>query len=321
MAIPVAGGDDPVLAALRGQCRVLGHACRTPARPRPRSPSWSDRWRKRGVDRRTGPRAEPMGQTVALMHDEAGPEAATPPAAEAGESAVEAAHDPGRWRGRDRDRGDRSTRPTPCAGERRIAAERCGLAVRCAGRRERGRRRPSGWRNAPTTSTCRRADAAAAIADPRAVRREKEAAQARFRAGVQRRRRRPRTPRRRPATGWPRSTTSTTRPARPRPPRSASAPAATASGAQLEHLSLEADAARIAAETAEAACLVARQALAECDERVDRPGRGPARCRAGTVGRATGPARQSRTTSRSRRPSAPAARRRSSGSCAATASR
>jgi hypothetical protein len=43
--------------------------------------------------------------------------------------------------------------------------------------------------------------------------------------------------------------------------------AATSLGATLERMSLDADAARIAAETAEAACMAARQSLAECDER------------------------------------------------------
>ena len=136
---------------------------------------------------------------------------------------------------------------------------------------------PSG----PTTSTCRGPRPRRRSPSPRAS----AARRRRPRPGSARRTRprpRPTTSRRRRATGSRRSTTSTTRPARPPPPRPASAAAATKVGATLERLALEADAARIAAETAEAACLMARQALAVCDERVDA-GRGarpqPPRCR------------------------------------------
>ena len=155
---------------------------------------------------------------------------------------------------------------------------------------------------------------------PRAVRREKEAAQARFRAAY--------------------ATSATTDDAETaardwleeindvnNAARAAAATAtreraaATKIGATLEHLSLEADAARIAAETAEAACLMARQALAVCDERVDadvaqaQPRRG-----AGAVGGAAGRRRRGGRAA-GRGAHAPAARRRSSGSCAGTATR
>ncbi len=154
-----------------------------------------------------------------------------------------------------------------CADERRVASERCELAVRAragAGTADEALRAAQRAYDEHLS----RADVAAAISDARAVRREKEAAQARFRAAY--------------------ATSATTDDAETaarvwleeindvnNAARAAAATstreraAATKVGATLEHLSLEADAARIAAETAEAACLMARQALAVCDERVD----------------------------------------------------
>jgi hypothetical protein len=154
-----------------------------------------------------------------------------------------------------------------CADERRAASERCELAVRAragAGTADESLRAAQRAYDEHLS----RADVAAAVSDARAVRREKEAAQARFRAAY--------------------ATSATTDDAETaarlwleeindvnNAARAAAATAtreraaATKIGATLEHLSLEADAARIAAETAEAACLMARQALAVCDERVD----------------------------------------------------
>ena len=154
-----------------------------------------------------------------------------------------------------------------CADERRVASERCELAVRAragAGTADEALRAAQRAYDEHLS----RADAAAAVSDARSVRREKEAAQARFRAAY--------------------ATSATTDDAETaarvwleeindvnNAARAAGATAtrerasATKIGATLEHLSLEADAARIAAETAEAACLMARQALAVCDERVD----------------------------------------------------
>ena len=62
----------------------------------------------------------------------------------------------------------------------------------------------------------------------------------------------------------------------------------------LERLSLEADAARISAETAEAACLAARQELADCEER-EAAGRGAiGRCCRPTSRRTSCPSRSAR---------------------------
>jgi hypothetical protein len=167
-----------------------------------------------------------------------------------------------------------------CADERRVASERCELAVRA---------RAGASTAEETLRTAQRAydehlshaETAAAVSDARAVRREKEAAQARFRAAY--------------ATSattddaetaarvWLEEINDVNNAARAAATTATrERAAATKIGATLEHLSLEADAARIAAETAEAACLMARQALAVCDERVDadevqaQPAAGPA---------------------------------------------
>ena len=78
----------------------------------------------------------------------------------------------------------RSTPPAaggPCAEERRVADERCAVADPGARGRGRGRRRSCAAPSARTTSIVARAEAAAAAADPRAVRTAKEQAQQRFR--------------------------------------------------------------------------------------------------------------------------------------------
>jgi hypothetical protein len=152
-----------------------------------------------------------------------------------------------------------------CAAERRIAAERCGLAVRSRASAEQA---ADAVRVAQRTydEHLRRADVAEAAADSMAVRRAKEAAQARFRATYDRSH----------------STDEAEAAARDwlieineinAAARTAGATAkrergsAASIGASLERMGLGADAARIAAESAEAACLAARQAVAECEER------------------------------------------------------
>lgn len=152
-----------------------------------------------------------------------------------------------------------------CAAERRIAAERCGLAVRArAGATDAADAVRAAQRAYDEHMS--KADIATEAADPRTVRREKEAAQARFRQTYDGSRTTDEAEA--AARDWlvaindintvARSAATTAKRERA---------AAAAVGTTLERLGLEADAARIAAETAEAACLAARQALAECDER------------------------------------------------------
>jgi hypothetical protein len=152
-----------------------------------------------------------------------------------------------------------------CAAERRVAAERCGLAV---GARVRATEASELLRTAQRTydDHMTAADAAAKVADSRAVRREKEAAQAAFRAAYNGSKSTEEAEA--AARDWLvgiNDVNSAARTAAITAKRERAA--ATTIGTRLERLTLEADAARIAAEAAEAACLVARQALAECDER------------------------------------------------------
>jgi hypothetical protein len=151
-----------------------------------------------------------------------------------------------------------------CAAERRVAAERCGFAV---GARRRATEAADALRAAQRTFDhhMTAADAAAAVSDPRAVRREKEAAQARFRSSYNGSKSTEEAEA--AARDWLvdiNEVNNTARNAAITAKRERAA--ATAIGAGLDHLTREADATRVAAEAAEAACLVARQALAECDE-------------------------------------------------------
>jgi hypothetical protein len=214
-----------------------------------------------------------MGQTDDLMPDETGPEAGPPPGAETGDVPVGAATtESGSAASTPVGVGAAGTSPgvildpsDPCAGERRIAAERCGLAVRArVGANEAADAVRLAQRTYDEHMT--RADAAAAIGDPRSVRREKETAQGHFRAAYNGAK--TAEDAEAAARDWLveiNDINSTARAAAATAKRERAS--ATTLGTQLERLSLEADAARIAAETAEAACLAARQSLAECDER------------------------------------------------------
>ena len=152
-----------------------------------------------------------------------------------------------------------------CAEERRIADERCELAERA---RARADETASAVRLAQRAYDTHEAAAATAAArgDPRAVRAAKEEAQRTFRSasrlaasaeaveGA--------------ARDWLREINRINAEAREAVAAATRERTAAATiGATLERLGLEADAARIGADTAEAACVAARAAVAECDER------------------------------------------------------
>ena len=256
VGIPVAGGDDPVLAALG--VSAVTNAMRSQAFDSVTAPM-------------PGPTNEPdiapsplrIGTAIAILER---PVAETTSGDGAGGSSVGeggAIADAGSGQGSAIDRVLDSS--DSCAAERRIAAERCGLAVRSrAGATEAA----DAVRLAQRTydDHMSKADAAAAIADARALRREKEAAQARFRTAYNSAK--SAEDAEAAARDWLveiNDVNSTARAAAATAKRERAA--ATGLGASLERMALEADAARIAAEQAEAACLAARQSLAECDER------------------------------------------------------
>jgi hypothetical protein len=164
----------------------------------------------------------------------------------------------------------RDTAPSPdaterCAEERRVADERCELATRARAHAEDA---ASALRLAQRAYDAHEtaADEAAARGDPRAVRAAKEEAQRHFRAASQAAANADAVEG--AARDWLREINRINAEARDAAAAAARERAAAAAvGATLERLGLEADAARIGADTAEAACVAARAALAECDER------------------------------------------------------
>ena len=171
----------------------------------------------------------------------------------------------------------------PCAGARLLARERCQVAERAKVEAAAAADRLRAARRAYDDAAAK-ADAAAAKADPRAVRAAKEQAQDAFR--VARAAARTRAEAEAAARAWLDEITRLNR-AAAAAAREADRHAAVVRelGPQIERLSTEADAARILAESAEAACLAARQALAECEEELAARARagGPASTREGTA--------------------------------------
>jgi hypothetical protein len=152
----------------------------------------------------------------------------------------------------------------PCAEVRRVAEERCAVATRA---------RAGATAAADALRTAQRthdehvaaAEAAAAAADPRAIRAAKEEAQQRFRDS------RTAATSREDVEGAARTwlaeinrINGETREAASRVERSQAA--ANSLALTLERLAVEADAARISAEQADEACVAAREVVAACDE-------------------------------------------------------
>jgi hypothetical protein len=155
-----------------------------------------------------------------------------------------------------------------CAEERRVADERCAVSARA---RDGAREALEALRTAQRTydDHVSRADEEAAIADPRAVRAAKEEAQAAFRHA--RGTARTRDAVEAAARDWLTEINrinQATREAAQRTERHRAAAAELAP--RLERLAVEADAARISAETAEEACVAAREAVATCQEEAVR---------------------------------------------------
>ena len=152
-----------------------------------------------------------------------------------------------------------------CADERRIADERCELATRARAQAEAA---ADALRLAQRAYDAHEAAAVTASwgADPRAIHDAKDSAQGGFRAAVHA----AKTPEalEMAARDWLNEINRINNDARDASAAAAREHAtAAAIGATLERLGLEADAARIGAENADAACLQARILVAECDER------------------------------------------------------
>ena len=152
----------------------------------------------------------------------------------------------------------------PCADERRVADERCAVAVRA---REGAVAAAETLRRTQRSydEIVARAEAAAATADPRAVRSAKEQAQQRFRDA--RNHAATRDDVENGARAWLAEINRInhdTREAALGVERDNAA--ALALGPTVERLAVEADAARISADRADEACMAAREAVANCDE-------------------------------------------------------
>jgi hypothetical protein len=228
-AVPVAGGADPMLAALRASAAASAVAAM----------------------RQTAMATTSLAASAGGAEDTDGGSAGGAPVAVST---------------RDRPAGSPSTTDDgPCADARRLAGERCALADRAT---EQARGAEDAHRAAQRAYDEHEAATAMATtgSDARAIRHAKDEAQERFRAG-------------RAAANTTEAVEAAARiwlleineinaAAREALGTLARERAATQSLAlALERTGLEADAARIAAETAKAACMAAREAAAECEER------------------------------------------------------
>jgi hypothetical protein len=228
VGIPVSDGDDPVFTALRLEALAMALA----------------------AERERGGRPAPAAPDAAMAPVDARPPTAVglldPPDGVSGGAAAPGAVE-------------------RCAEERRLAEERCELATRA---RSQADAAVEALRLAQSAYDAHEMAAleSTAIADPRAIHAAKEAAQGGFRTAV------------RTAGGpdaleaaardWLTEINRINNEARDAAARAAREHAAAAGiGATLERLGLEADAARIGADNADAACLAARGAVADCDER------------------------------------------------------
>ena len=238
VGIPISSGDDPVFSSLRD-----GEVASTV---------------------RTTDIVATYGQAEAIAATAVPVKIATQPASVAiGASTAVALLDPPAPPARDRQADPAASER--CAEERRVLEERCELATRARARADAAadalrlaQRTYDGHEAAAVTASWR--------ADPRAVHDAKEAAQGGFRAAVAA----AETPEalEGAARDWLNEINRINTEAREATATATREHAAASGiGAALERLGLEADAARIGAENADAACLSARMAVAECDER------------------------------------------------------
>jgi len=241
LGIAISGGDDPILGALIGGRAPGG----TPAEPSTGRAPEAEPARPPAPTAATATASTPFGVATAVGLLER-----TKPLRSPGGAAGLPS-------------GDATT--DRCAEERRLAEERCELATRArahadaAGDALRIAQRSYDEHEAAATTAGRRAD-------PRAVHEAKDAAQGGFRSAVT------------AATSsdqleaaardWLTEINRINNEARESTAIAAREHAAAREiGANLERLGLEADAARISAANADATCLAAREAVAECDER------------------------------------------------------
>lgn len=239
VGIPISGGDDPVLGALRNGTTPGGAPRETAVTPMP------------------GPARAPAPATATAS-------AAAPVGAITAVALLDRAR-PNRSPGGGSDASSSDPAATDlCAEERRLADERCELATRA---RAQAIAAIDALRLAQRSYDEHEAAAVTAAwrADPRAVHEAKDSAQGGFRSAVT------------AATSsdqleaaardWLTEINRINNEAREATTTAAREHAAASEiGAALERLGLDADAARISAANADATCLAAREAVADCDE-------------------------------------------------------
>ncbi len=230
VGVPISGGDDPVLGALRRPMPAL-----TPSAPAIPAPAPATSTAAGGIALATAvglaerqmPRRSPGGRAASPSGD--------------------------------------ASATDRCAEERRLADERCELATRARAQSDAA---INALRVAQRNYDEHEAAAVTAAwkADPRAVHDAKDAAQGGFRSAVVS----AASPDQLEAAArdWLTEINRINNEAREATTTAAREHAAALEiGATLERLGLEADAARISASNADATCLAAREAVAECDER------------------------------------------------------
>jgi hypothetical protein len=267
VGIPVSTGEDPVTKAIldglqrgpavvAGTGRMLGIGTAVAIAPAPAVVPRPVAAPPRATARRARHGAPAWSDTPGVAQTGAAPEPAGPAARPETSSAVPVAEPPATPAGAER-----------CADERRIADERCELATRARAQADAA---ADALRLAQRTYDAHEAAAVTASwgADPRAIHDAKDAAQGSFRSAVN--------AAKSPdaledaARDWLEEINRINSEAKEAAATATREHAAAAAvGATLERLGLEADAARIGAENADAACLQARTLVAECDERTE----------------------------------------------------
>ncbi len=264
VAVPMALEPDPITAALRATAAASAVAAmRGSTSPAAVASGGND---EPGGRAEIAPEARARGAGRGGGSAGGGPAGGGPAGGGAAGGSAPASGDTGGATGGDTG-GDPTGQPPadgPCADERRVAEERCAVAVRA---RDGAAAAADSLRRAQRTydDHVARAEAAAAAADPRAVRQAKELAQHQFREA--RNDARTRDDVEAGARAWLAEINRINHDTREATlARDRDQAAATALAAQLERLAVEADAARISAERADEACLAAREAVAACDE-------------------------------------------------------
>lgn len=268
-ALPVSSGIDPMLTALRASAAASAEA----AMQGVAAPVAT------AIGANPSARARPVGAAEVGAGSGKTPAAAAGPSRGRGKTAAPVA-DPGPATEAPAADSTAAQAPSgPCGDARRLADERCELASRARAQAVEAEEAHRAVQRAYEDHERAMVEAAAA-ADARGVREAKDQAQARFRAA----RSSARSPedveaaarewlheinRINDETGDASAALSRARAAAPQ------------MAVRLERAALEADGARVAAESAEAACVAARQGLADCEERVaaGAPKRAPARDR------------------------------------------